>query len=367
MKLSILIPSYNEKNTILEVIKSIKSVLLPKVITSREIIIIDDSSNDGTSELLKEIDDSEVKVFYHDKNKGKGAALSTGIKHLTGDIVIIQDADLEYNPNDYLKILNPIIENRSDVVFGSRFLDQTYLEKKYFWHYVINKYLTILSNLFSGLKLTDMETCYKVFRRSVLDRVNIEENRFGFEPEITAKIGEMVRAKKTRICEVGITYFARSYEDGKKIGYLDGLSAFWCILKYNTSIFARFCKYVVSGVLIAMVQLGIIIFLMELVLPDTVLSRNTSNIVSIIISIFIAFFIHSKITWRHKFISKEIFLKKLKVFYFISTTSVILRIVVFYVLDRYGVTYIINTLIGIVLVITLNFYGYDKFVYNKEK
>jgi glycosyltransferase involved in cell wall biosynthesis len=224
MKLSVVIPVYNEVNTIKELLGKVKAVDIEK-----EIILVDDFSTDGTREILEGINDSGTRVLLHEKNMGKGAALRTGFGSITGDIVIIQDADLEYDPNEYHKILHPILDGTADVVYGSRFRGSEYHRVLFFWHMVGNKFLTLLSNMFTNLTLTDMETCYKAFRREVLEKVTIEEDRFGFEPEITAKIARL----GARIYEVGISYAGRSYAEGKKIGWRDGLSAVWCILKYN--------------------------------------------------------------------------------------------------------------------------------------
>jgi glycosyltransferase involved in cell wall biosynthesis len=222
------IPVYNEKLTIDEIITYVKKVKLDNI--TIEIVIIDDGSTDGTKERLDiYAHDPEVYVYHHEKNMGKGAALKTGFKKVTGDIVIIQDADLEYDPNEYSNLIKPIIKNKADVVYGSRFRSGKEMRVLYFWHTVGNKLLTMLSNMFTDLNLTDMETCYKVFKRDVIQSINIEENRFGFEPEITAKISK----KRCRIYEVGISYSGRTYEEGKKIGWGDGMHAVWCIIKYN--------------------------------------------------------------------------------------------------------------------------------------
>lgn len=219
-----MIPVYNEKDTIVELIKQVRNVDLDK-----EIILVDDFSSDGTREILAEIREADTKVLFHDRNRGKGAALRTGFTKVTGDIVIIQDADLEYSPSEYGKLIRLIIEGKADVVYGSRFLTTEYHRIMFFWHAVGNKMLTICSNIFTNLNLTDMETCYKAFRSDCLRKITLEEDRFGFEPEITAKLAKL----DLRIYEVGISYSGRSYREGKKIGWKDGLSALRCILKYN--------------------------------------------------------------------------------------------------------------------------------------
>ena len=224
MKLSVVIPVYNEKNTIKDLIRKVDGVNLDK-----EIIIVDDYSTDGTREILKSLENNDkYKFFFHDKNMGKGAALRTGFKYVSGDIVIIQDADLEYDPREYEKLITPIIEGNADVVFGSRFLAGPH-RVLLFWHYLGNKILTTLSNIFTNLNLTDMETCYKVFKKEVLNGINLKSNRFGFEPEFTVKIAK----RRYRIYEVPISYFGRDYSEGKKITWKDGIIAIWCIIRYK--------------------------------------------------------------------------------------------------------------------------------------
>lgn len=226
MKLSIIIPCYNEKSTIREVIDAV----LAAPYDDKEIIIVDDCSKDGTKEvLLEEIDPLVHQILFHKVNQGKGAALRTGIQAATGDIVLIQDADLEYDPQEYPNLVEPILRNKADVVYGSRFMGSQPHRVLYFWHSVGNMVLTILSNMFTNLNLTDMETCYKVFRREIIQGISIKENRFGFEPEITAKIAKL----ECRIFEVGISYYGRTYKEGKKIGWKDGFRAIYCIVKYN--------------------------------------------------------------------------------------------------------------------------------------
>jgi glycosyltransferase involved in cell wall biosynthesis len=224
MRISVVIPVYNEKNTIATLLERVRSVPIDK-----EIIIVDDCSTDGTRELLRGFASDDVKVYFHEKNMGKGAALRTGFSKAANDIVIVQDADLEYDPGEYHKIIKPIVDGKADVVYGSRFMGSEPHRVHFFWHMIGNKILTFLYNMFSNLSLTDMETCYKAFRKEVIQGIAIEENRFGFEPEITAKLAK----KDLRIYEVGISYAGRSYKEGKKIGWKDGVSAIRCILKYN--------------------------------------------------------------------------------------------------------------------------------------
>ncbi len=225
MKLSIIIPCFNEKQTILKLIDAVKN----SPIEDKEVIIIDDGSFDGTREILKEINDESIKIIYHEKNLGKGAALKTGFASASGEICIVQDADLEYDPKEYPFVIGPILEGKADVVFGSRFQGGRPHRVVYFWHRVGNGLLTLLSNIFTDLNLTDMETCYKAFKREIIQSINIQEKRFGFEPEITAKIARL----NCRVYEIGISYYGRTYNEGKKIGWKDGVRAIYCILKYN--------------------------------------------------------------------------------------------------------------------------------------
>lgn len=222
--ISVIIPVYNEVKTIKEIVKRVQSVDLAK-----EIIIVDDASTDGTREVLNELKEGEgITVLFHQSNQGKGAALRTACKEVKGDIVIIQDADLEYDPQEYSKLIRPILEGKADAVYGSRFLGGPH-RVLLFWHYVGNKLLTLFSNMFTNLNLTDMETCYKVFKTSLLKELTIESNRFGVEPEITTKLAKL----KCRIYEVDISYSGRDYGEGKKINWKDGIAAFYWIVKYN--------------------------------------------------------------------------------------------------------------------------------------
>jgi glycosyltransferase involved in cell wall biosynthesis len=224
--ISIVIPCYNEDATLEQVVDKVLAAPVPHM----EVIVVDDGSTDGTVQVLRDkVAPRVARVLFHERNQGKGATLRTGFAAATGEIVLVQDADLEYDPRDYPRLLQPILEDRADVVFGSRFTGGESHRVLYFWHSVMNKLLTLLSNMLTDLNLTDMEVCYKVFRRSVLERLTIEENRFGFEPEITAKVAK----QRCRIFEVGISYSGRTYEEGKKIGWRDGVRAVWCILKYN--------------------------------------------------------------------------------------------------------------------------------------
>ena len=226
LRISVVVPVYNEKSTVVEIVRRIREVPIPK-----EIVLVDDGSTDGTREVLATLErGDDLRIVLQDRNRGKGAALRAGFAQVTGDIVIIQDADLEYDPRQYRRLIQPIVEGMADVVYGSRFLAVGPHRVLYFWHYVANRGLTTLSNMFTDLNLTDMETCYKVFRREVIEAITptLKEDRFGIEPEMTAKVAR----RNYRIYEVGITYFGRTYQEGKKIGLPDACRAFWSILRY---------------------------------------------------------------------------------------------------------------------------------------
>ena len=231
MVVSVVIPVFNEMRTLEQVIKRVQAVPVEK-----EIILVDDYSNDGSRELVQSLGEQpNVRAVLHEYNQGKGAALRSGFAAATGDVVLIQDADLEYDPNDYPKLLGPIVENDADVVYGSRFAGGETHRVLYFWHSMGNRFLTLLSNMMSNLNLTDMEVCYKVFRREIIQSIDLKENRFGFEPEVTARLARFRKpdGSRLKIFEVGISYAGRTYEEGKKIGWRDGVRAIWCIIRYN--------------------------------------------------------------------------------------------------------------------------------------
>jgi glycosyltransferase involved in cell wall biosynthesis len=233
--LSVVIPVYNERDTIREILRRVRAVPVPK-----QIILVDDCSKDGTRAILQALADEQpdLTVAFHDHNQGKGAALRTGFGHATGQIVIVQDADLEYDPGQYPQLIQPIVEGKADVVYGSRFIGESH-RVLYFWHSLANKFLTLLSNVFTNLNLTDMEVCYKVFRREVIQGITLRSDRFGFEPEVTAKVARFVMpplegrpARKCRVYEMPVSYNGRDYNEGKKIGWKDGFQALYCIVRY---------------------------------------------------------------------------------------------------------------------------------------
>jgi glycosyltransferase involved in cell wall biosynthesis len=235
LTVSVVIPAYNEKATIHEILRRVRAVPIRK-----QIIVVDDCSTDGTREILRDLEerDGDLEVVYHQLNQGKGAAMRTGFRHARGQIVIVQDADLEYDPAQYTQLIQPIVEDQADVVFGSRFIGGTH-RVLYFWHYLANKFLTLLSNMFTNLNLTDMEVCYKVFRREVIQGIRLKSDRFGFEPEVTAKVARFKFPAESgqpprpcRVYEIPVSYHGRTYREGKKIGLKDGFQALYCILRF---------------------------------------------------------------------------------------------------------------------------------------
>ncbi len=364
MKLSIIIPVYNEKNTIAQLLDIVASVDLPAEITERELVVVNDCSKDGTADILKELQPKyNLNLTHHEVNQGKGAALRTGFSRSTGDILIIQDADLEYNPKEYSKLLRPIIDGIADVVYGSRFFKGDPARVLYFWHTKINYMLTLVSNILSDLDLSDMETCYKVFRREVLEGIVIQENRFGFEPEITAKIAAKAKEQKLRIYEVGISYHARTYEEGKKIRAKDGIRALWCALKYSNSTLGRIIKYGIFGLCAALSQMFMMLFLMEVI---KIKSENIANVISIQMSILISFTLHSIFTWQYKYTSLSHLLRKALEFEMITCISFTTRVVLFYLLSLIPIHYMTNTLLGIAVAVLINFIGYNTIVFRKK-
>lgn len=230
--ISIIIPVYNEEKTLESIISAVENA--DTLGLKKQIILIDDCSRDKSREILKQYENIHT-VLYHKKNLGKGAALQSGFKNATGDIILIQDADLEYDPNEYIFLLKPILDNKADVVYGSRFLGGKPHRVLYYWHYVGNQLLTKASNIFTNLNLTDMETCYKIFTKDIIYQIlpKLKSKRFGFEPEVTARIAKLAKQDKCRIYEIGISYSGRTYSEGKKIGWKDGFEAIWCIIKFN--------------------------------------------------------------------------------------------------------------------------------------
>lgn len=366
MKVSIIIPVFNEIGTIDKILASVKEAPLNGL--DREIIVVDDCSVDGTADILKRIPGGgQVKVFFHEKNMGKGAALRTGFRKSSGDIVIIQDADLEYDPKEYPRLLEPILADKADVVYGSRFMGGEPHRVLYFWHQVANQMLTLFSNMFSDLTLTDMETCYKVFKRSVIDRIEIEEDRFGFEPEITAKIANLSRSKGYRIFEVGISYYGRTYEEGKKIGWKDAVRALWCIYRYNDSGFANLSRYLINGTLIALSYFLMLVLLVEGFGMREISQENAANLTASLASMILAFQLHSTLTWRQQYKSGMEWGSGMGRFVIATAASTFLRVLIFYGLSLAGFFYQLNGAVSILMIVVLNFIFYDKFVFRARK
>lgn len=324
-RLSIVIPCFNEETTLRDCVERVLDIQDDEL--SIELIIVDDASEDESLSIAKAIEKEheEVVVLHHEINQGKGAALRTGFKMATGDFVAVQDADLEYDPVDLKKLIQPLINDEADVILGSRFLSTGIHRVLYFWHYVGNRFLTFLSNMFTDLNLTDMETCYKVFKREVIQGIDIEENRFGFEPEIVAKIAH----KRLRIFEAGISYRGRTYEEGKKIGIKDGIRALYCVIRYNAShapVFLQFLVYIFIGGTAAMANLGVFLSL-HFAGIKAVFSIPFAFIIAAILNYFLCILIlfKHKVKWNF---STEIFLFLILVlslcgFDYIVTTSLL--------------------------------------------
>ena len=299
-KLSIVVPCFNEEKTLRKCVENVLEIADDTL--SLELIIVNDCSNDRSLIIARELEDryQEIVVLSHKKNQGKGAALRTGIQRATGDFVAVQDADLEYNPMEFKKLLVPLINNQADVVFGSRFLSAGHHRVLYFWHYQGNRFLTFLSNMFTDMNLTDIETCYKVFKREIIQNIQIKENRFGFEPEIVAKVAHM----RLRIFEIGISYYARTYEEGKKIGVKDGVRALYCIFRYNAHfapIPIQFLIYIFIGSFCAVVNLFVFLELFKTGFVITIASP-AAFIIAAIVNYFLCILLlfKHKVRWNTK-------------------------------------------------------------------
>ena len=365
-------PVYNEEATLRDIVSVVESVQLTAPFTGIELIMVDDCSRDGTHAILRDYEERHT-VIYHEQNGGKGKALQTGFRAATGDVVVVQDADLEYDPHEYGKLLQPIIDGKADVVYGSRFAGGESHRILYFWHSMGNKALTWLSNMMSDLNLTDMETCYKVFRRPILDRITIYENRFGIEPEVTAKVAELAREEGLRIYEVGISYHGRTYDEGKKIGLKDAFRALYCILKYNTTGLAKFTRYALMGVLVALSQLATITGLVEYAGLAGVRGENLANVLSIEVSILVGFFLHSRLTWqvRQREQARGGWTLRRRIgalagFHGVTFLSAAVRVGLFYAFSLTEMAYRLNAVLGILVAVVLNFFGYDRLVFRRR-
>lgn len=348
-KLSVIIPCYNEEKTLKECVRRVLEIADEDL--SLEIIIVDDSSSDNSLSIAHELEDKyqEISVMHHDSNKGKGAALNTGFQNATGHFVAVQDADLEYDPNDLKRLLVPLKNNDADVVLGSRFLSSGAHRVLYFWHYLGNRFLTLLSNIFTDLNITDMETCYKVFRREVIQNIDIKENRFGFEPEIVAKIAQM----RLRIYEMGISYYGRTYDEGKKIGFKDGLRAVYCILRYNAHkapLPIQFLLYIFIGGIAAIVN-----FFLFVGMFFAGWSINLAAPTAFVVAAFVNYFLCILLLFRHKSRWKSV----IEVLIFIVVVLIvgILDFGATKLLFEAGVSPQISKIVATALVLIFNFSG----------
>jgi len=356
-KLSIVIPCFNEEKTLHKCIERVSEIADSSL--SLEIIIVDDCSSDSSFSIAEELqkNNPKIQVFRHDKNQGKGAALRTGFQKATGDFIAVQDADLEYDPKDLKRLLAPLIREEADVVLGSRFLSAGVHRVLYFWHYLGNRFLTFISNMFTDLNLTDMETCYKVFRRDVIQRLQIKENRFGVEPEIVAKVAHM----RLRIFEMGISYHGRTYNEGKKIGVKDGLRALYCILRYNAyrvPIPIQFALYLFIGGFSAVVNLVVFLGMFYAGLSVTVsapVAFFTAALVNYLICIFILF--RHKARWN----------SSLEVLVYILVVGIvaILDLWITKSLLELGVLPALSKIVATGLALILNFIGRRFFVFSE--
>jgi len=337
-------PAYNEKATIDRIVKAVLSARLPAGM-ERELIIVDDASTDGTREILQKMNNPAVRVIYQPKNMGKGMALRAGFKAAGGDIIIVQDADLEYDPTQYGELVAPILDGKADVVYGSRFIGGKPHRVLYYWHSLANGFLTTLSNAMSDLNLTDIECCYKVFRRDALRAIELEEDRFGIEPEITAKLGSLCRAKGFRIYEVGISYDGRTYAEGKKIGFWDAVRALFCITVYNDSPCARMVQGTLSGIAGAAMQFGVMLATAGLFQLENPIFLNAANVIateaSVVASMFMALAVfrqRGRGTSFEKALLSSLFYHAEKAF------SMVVRLIAFYYATDKGLSWQAATL-----------------------
>lgn len=362
MKISVAIPVFNEEKTLDALVSKVLKAPLPRG-CDIECIIVNDCSTDATENILAGLKDPRIKIFHHDINRGKGAALRTAYEQCTGEVIIVQDADLEYDPAEYPNLLQLIIEGKADVVYGSRFMGGAPHRVVYFWHSLGNKLLTLFSNIYTDLNLTDMETCYKVFKREILEDIELEEDRFGIEPEFTAKVARLAKQKGIAIYEVGISYYGRTYSDGKKIGLKDAFRAIWCIWKYNTSSLAKITKYIAHGGVVATSQFISIIILIELFGFTNSIQQNIANVISIEISVLVGFLLHGFVTWNRKPESPSDLMRRFAKFHLITGVSFAIRVVMFYILSLAAIDYKLNVLAGIAVAVLINYIGYDRYVF----